>query len=218
MVGVELAEGGDDAAIQIANDVVTNADRKSLACRKWAGCIDAALDKPVYAGHNHLSVGPRQSLSDMLEDSVGLIRVAGAQDREYQGADGIEAKEKKLGNELVFDHVGVDVGLLEIKVSVTKGDWAMLEAGVDYLLQNLACSHHSDGSGAMECCEDVRCSKAVCHIDQLLRKLEIVHQFEYGSLCMPSAEKGCKIQADLDTNKLHILLTACEQVPIDDGE
>jgi hypothetical protein len=52
------------------------------------------------------------SLSDMLEDSVGLIRLAGAQNREYQGADGTEAEEKKLGNELVFDHVGVDVGLL----------------------------------------------------------------------------------------------------------
>jgi hypothetical protein len=41
-------------------------------------------------------------MSDMLEDSVGLIRVARAQDRKYQGTDGVEAKEKKLGNELVF--------------------------------------------------------------------------------------------------------------------
>ena len=111
----------------------------------------------------------------MLKDSVGLIRVARAQDREYQGADGVEAKEMKLGNELVFDHVGVNVGLLEIKVSTTKGDWATLEAGVDDLLQNLACSHYSDVSRAMECREDVHRSKAICHIDQLLRELKVVH-------------------------------------------
>jgi hypothetical protein len=212
MVDVELAKEGDDAAIQSANDVVANTDWKSLACCKWVGCVDDALDELVYAGHNNLSVGPRQSLWDMLKDSMGLIRVARAQDYKYQGADGAKAKEKKLGNKLVFDHVGVNVGLLDIKVSATKCDWAALEAGVDDLLQNLACSHYSDVSKAMECREDVHRSKAICHIDQLLRELKVVHQFEYGSACVPGAKIGCKIQADLDTNESHILLMACSQI------
>jgi hypothetical protein len=105
MVGVEFAEGRYDAAVKVTDDVITDTNWKCLACRKWARCVDDILDKFMDAGDDNLSVGPRGSLADMIQDSVRLVGVAGTEDCKDQCADFVKAKEEKLVDELILDVV-----------------------------------------------------------------------------------------------------------------
>jgi hypothetical protein len=82
VIGVELAEGGDDAAVKIANDVVANADGESHSRSEWARRIDHALDKLVHAHNNQLAVGAGRRLANVIEDGMRLVGVAGTEDRE----------------------------------------------------------------------------------------------------------------------------------------
>jgi hypothetical protein len=83
MVRVKFVEGRKKALVKVANDVVADADRESLACREWARRVDNALDELVDIGDNNLPIGPRGSLTDMIEYRVGLVGVARAEDCKY---------------------------------------------------------------------------------------------------------------------------------------
>jgi hypothetical protein len=76
MVGIEFGEGRYDSAVEVADDVIADTNWKHLACREWAQRIDNALYTFVDADDNYLSVGPRGSLADMIQDNVRLVRVS----------------------------------------------------------------------------------------------------------------------------------------------
>ena len=80
MVRVELAKRRDDAAVQIANDMVTDADGECLPHGKWARCVDYALDELMHTHNNQLTIGAGRHLADMIKNGMRLIRVAGAED------------------------------------------------------------------------------------------------------------------------------------------
>jgi hypothetical protein len=76
MDGIEFAEGRYDAAVKVVDNVVADTNWKRLVCREWARRVDNALNKLVDVDDNHLSIGPRRSLADMIQDSVRLVGVS----------------------------------------------------------------------------------------------------------------------------------------------
>jgi hypothetical protein len=73
MVRVKFAEGRKKASVEVANDVVADADRESLACCEWVQHVANTLDELVDACDNNLPIGPRGSLADMIEHRMGLV-------------------------------------------------------------------------------------------------------------------------------------------------
>jgi hypothetical protein len=218
MVWVEFTEGRNDAAIEVLDDVVTDANREGLAHSEWAQCVDDALNEFMDADDNDLSVRPGGGLADVIQDGVQLIGVAGTEDCKHQRTDGIKAKEEYLVDQLVLDGGGIGISLLKIEVSAAERDGATLEAWVDDLVCNLLGGHCSDVCRTMISCKDICGTGAVGHIGRCLWNFDVIHRLEDSCANVHWAKQGSEVETELNAHVMNVLLAAIGQHSVDDGE
>ena len=96
MICVQFSEGRDDSAIEVVDDMITDADGQGLASCEWTRRVDDTLDKLMDADDDHLSVGPWRDLAYVIQDGVGLIGISGTENCEHGRADGVESEEEDL--------------------------------------------------------------------------------------------------------------------------
>ena len=197
--------------------MVTDADGESLPHGNWARCVDDALDELVDAHDDHLAIGARGCLTDMIEDGMRLTGVAGAEDCKHRCADRIIVivQYENFVDELALHPCGIGVCLLEVEILAAEGNWPTLEAWIDYAVEYLLGGHRFDVPGTVIGHQDICGARTVGHIDRCLGQFDVVHRFDDGGLDVLWPKQVSKIEAELDSNEANVLLATIMKHIID---
>jgi hypothetical protein len=109
---IVATEGWHQGAIQSLDEAVAYADGVPLLGSKRARRVEHALVILDNAHGHGLAIWASRSLTNVLQDSVGLVAVPGAQLSEDQQADLAKTKLEYLSLNRLADCRRVDVGII----------------------------------------------------------------------------------------------------------
>ena len=116
VIRVILTEDCDKAFIKAVNQRVTNALGELGFSSEWAHCAHHTLVIGEYGGANNVAIAINIRLPDMLNGSLGLIRVVGAELVENRRTHLIPCKRDNFAIDLRCNFLRVGIHSLEVKI------------------------------------------------------------------------------------------------------
>ena len=129
VICVILMEDCDKAFIEAVNQRITNALGELGFSSKWAHCVHHTLVIGEYGGANNVSIAINVRLPDMLNGSLGLIQVVGAELVENRHTHLMSCKLDNFAINLRCNFLRVGICSLEVKIGGLEQRGAVLEDG-----------------------------------------------------------------------------------------
>jgi hypothetical protein len=129
VIRVISMEGCDKTFIEAVNQHITNALGELGFASKWAHCVHHTLVISKDGGANNVAIANNVRLPDMLNGSLGLIRVVGAELIENRGTHLMPCELDDFAINLRCNFLRVGICSLKVKIQGLEGHGAVLEDG-----------------------------------------------------------------------------------------